>query len=114
MSFFSFGSNVRGNRTGIFFNNEMDDFSTPGTVNDFGVPASPANYIVPYKMPLSSMCPTLFVDGDGVVRFISGAAGGTRITTATSFVSYLADWQVLGSIVSYMTVPLYRLIARPS
>ncbi len=45
VSCFSFGSKVIGSRTGIIFNNEMDDFSTPGTVNAFNLPASPANYI---------------------------------------------------------------------
>ena len=64
----------------------MDDFSTPGTINVYGVPASPSNFIVPGKMPMSSMCPTLVLDGDGHVRLATGAAGGTRITTHTAFV----------------------------
>ncbi len=66
----------------------MDDFSIPGTSNSFGVPASPANYISPGKMPMSSMCPALtFDDSDEHIVFSTGGAGGTRITTAALFVS---------------------------
>ena len=32
------GSKVVGPRTGIIYNNEMDDFSTPGKNNSYGVP----------------------------------------------------------------------------
>jgi len=87
-----FGAQIRGKRTGIIFNNEMDDFSTPGTSNSFGIPASPANYIVPGKMPMSSQCPTIAVDGEGRVIMTSGAAGGSRITTSTSFIMANALW----------------------
>ena len=57
-----------------------------GQDNSFGVPPSEANYIEPYKMPMSSMTPTIILDSEGTVRFLSGGAGGTRITTATAYV----------------------------
>lgn len=68
----------------------MDDFSTPGTYNYYGVPASPSNYIEPGKIPMSSMSPTLVLNEQGQVIFMSGAAGGTRITTETASV---CSWQ---------------------
>lgn len=74
---------IRSPSTGIILNDEMDDFSTPGTINSYGLRASPANYIVPGKRPLSSMCPTVVTDRHGDVRIIAGSAGGSRITTAT-------------------------------
>jgi gamma-glutamyltranspeptidase / glutathione hydrolase / leukotriene-C4 hydrolase len=64
----------------------MDDFSTPGLVNGFGVPASPSNYIVPGKRPMSSMTPTIVVDKHGDVQLVIGGAGGTRIPTVVAYV----------------------------
>ena len=47
-------------RTGILWNNEMDDFSArPGAANAFGLTGGAANAIAPGKRMLSSMTPTL-------------------------------------------------------
>jgi gamma-glutamyltranspeptidase len=56
------GSKMIGKRTGILFNNEMDDFSTPGVSNTYGLPPSPSNFIKPGAQPLSSMCPIIVAD----------------------------------------------------
>jgi gamma-glutamyltranspeptidase/glutathione hydrolase/leukotriene-C4 hydrolase len=84
----SFGAKYAGEDTGIIYNNEMDDFSTPGTVNYFGVPASEPNYIRPGKRPMSSMAPIIIVDENGNVRLALGASGGTKIITAVSQVKF--------------------------
>ncbi|XP_022108887.1 gamma-glutamyltranspeptidase 1-like isoform X2 [Acanthaster planci] len=87
-----FGSKVRGNRTGILFNDEMDDFSKPGEPNAFGVPPSVSNFIRPGKRPMSSMTPTIVVDRDGKVKLLVGASGGTRITTGVAQVTVDTLW----------------------
>lgn len=79
-----FGSRVMVPETGIIFNNEMNDFSIPGSTNAFGYEPSEANYIVPGKRPLSSISPTIVEYPEGGLFFISGSAGGSRIITATA------------------------------
>lgn len=64
----------------------MDDFSTPGSDNHYGVPPSPSNYIKPQKMPMSSMTPAIVLDKDNNVELIIGGAGGTKITTQVAYV----------------------------
>ena len=76
-----FGAKFMSASTGIVMNNEMDDFSTPGQSNGFGLAPSEANYIEPFKRPLSSMSPTIITRGGEVVATV-GASGGPRIITA--------------------------------
>lgn len=73
-----------GRRTGIIPNSGMDDFSNPGLKNYFGLPGSPNNYIQPRKRALNSMTPTIIVNGEGEVKLVIGAAGGTKIITGVA------------------------------
>lgn len=76
-----FGSLITVPGTGIVLNNEMDDFSLPGTPNAWGAVGQAANSIQPGKRPLSSMTPTIVLDGDGV-RYVVGSPMGTFIISA--------------------------------
>lgn len=78
-----FGSQVLVPETGIIMNNEMNDFSIPGSSNAFGYVPSPSNYVRPGKRPLSSISPTIVEFNNGTLYYVIGAAGGSRIITAT-------------------------------
>ncbi len=79
----SFGSKVIVPGTGIFLNNQMDDFSTqPGVPNAFGLVGAEANAVAPGKRPLSSMSPTLVLRAGQPILAL-GAAGGPTIITQT-------------------------------
>ncbi|XP_065663083.1 glutathione hydrolase 1 proenzyme [Hydra vulgaris] len=80
-----FGGLVRSNKTGIIYNNEMDDFSSPSLMNKWGYYPSKANYIKPGKRPLSSMSPIIVVDSLGDVIMVVGGSGGSRIISGTTF-----------------------------
>ncbi len=78
-----FGSGVILGNTGIWLNNEMDDFSAaPGQPNYFGLVGNEANAIEAGKRPLSSMTPTLILS-EGEPFISVGASGGPKIITAT-------------------------------
>lgn len=87
-----FGSGIVSPSTGIIFNSQMDDFSSPGAPNHYGVAPSESNYIMPGKKPLSSISPTLVFKPDkdsvdehhlGRLALVFGASGGPKIPTAT-------------------------------
>jgi len=77
----SYGSKVLIPGTGVFMNNQMDDFSAqPGVPNFFGLLGAEANSVQPGKRPLSSMSPTIVLK-DGRPVLTLGAAGGPTIIT---------------------------------
>jgi len=89
----SFGAKYVGRTTGIIYNNEMDDFSSPGLVNYFGLRPSESNFIKPEKRPMSSMSPTIIIDKESnAVRLVIGASGGSRIITAVAQVAIENLW----------------------
>ena len=65
---------------GFLLNNQLTDFSSEP--ERFGQPI--ANRVEPGKRPLSSMAPTLVLDGDGRLRLAIGSPGGTRIINYVS------------------------------
>jgi len=78
-----FGSLVAVPEFGFVLNDQMDDFLTRrGQVNAFGLAQSERNLPEAGKRPLSSMSPTVVLDGDEV-RLVAGASGGPRIITGT-------------------------------
>jgi len=77
-----FGACVIAPGTGIFLNDEMDDFSAKsGASNIYGLTGDKANEIHPGKRPASSMSPTIITQ-NGQPILVVGAAGGSRITTS--------------------------------
>lgn len=76
----SFGSGTMAPGTGVFLNDEMDDFAASTTAsNAYGLIGSAANAVGPGKRPLSSMTPT-FVEGPRGL-LVLGTPGGSRIIT---------------------------------
>ena len=79
-----YGSKLYSEELGVFFNNEMDDFSAkPGVPNMFGLIGAEANKIQPQKRMLSSMTPTI-VEKDNELFMVVGTPGGSTIITAVT------------------------------
>ena len=79
-----YGSKLYSEELGLFFNNEMDDFSAkPGVPNMFGLIGAEANKIQPQKRMLSSMTPTI-VEKDNELFVVVGTPGGSTIITAVA------------------------------
>jgi gamma-glutamyltranspeptidase/glutathione hydrolase/leukotriene-C4 hydrolase len=76
-----FGSMVLDETTGVLLNDHMDDFSIPNKENFFKIPPSENNYIAPNKRPISSAAPVI-LETDGRLELVSGASGGSLITSA--------------------------------
>ena len=95
-----FGSGIWLESVGFILNNEMDDFSSPGSPNTFGLAPSIANYISPGKRPLSSMAPTMVfappTDGKGLGKLLMvlGSSGGPKIISAV--VQVIINYMLLG------------------
>lgn len=87
-----FGSQVMDPVSGVIFNDEMDDTSTPGTPNAFGLYPSPYNYPQPGKRPLSSTAPTIIEHSDGSIYLSIGGSGGSRIFGSIIQVLLNLDW----------------------
>lgn len=87
-----FGSQVMDPVSGVIFNDEMDDTSTPDTPNAFGLFPSPYNYPEPNKRPLSSTAPTIVEYADGSIYLAIGGSGGSRIFGSIAQVLLNLDW----------------------
>lgn len=90
----TFGSKVVIPGTGVFLNNQMDDFSAqPGATNFFGLVGAEANAVAPGKRPLSSMSPTLVLRGGEPVLAVGAAGGPTIISQTVLAIVRFVDFQ---------------------
>ncbi|UYQ91086.1 gamma-glutamyltransferase [Chitinophaga horti] len=77
-----YGSRVVVGGAGFILNNEMDDFSVkPGSPNMYGLLGTEANAIAPGKRMLSSMTPTIVLQGNRPYM-VTGTPGGSTIITS--------------------------------
>lgn len=89
----SYGSHVVIKGTGILLNNEMGDFNKqPGMTNLTGDIGTKPNVIAPGKRMLSSMTPTIVLQGGKVVLITGSPGGRTIINTVLNVVLNVTAW----------------------
>ncbi len=102
---FWFGSGYMAPGTGVFLNNEMDDFSIKaGVPNGYQLVGADANKIVPGKRMLSSMTPTFLESDRGIA--ILGTPGGSRIISMVLLASLA--WHQGASAGEMVSLPRYH------
>lgn len=74
-----FGSKIYAAKSGVFLNNELDDFTAKQSVSPFQMAETP-NRARPQARPVSSMTPTVVLKG-GTPALALGGSGGTAIAT---------------------------------
>jgi gamma-glutamyltranspeptidase/glutathione hydrolase len=91
----SFGAKLVAGKTGILLNDEMDDFVMQvGVPNQFGLIGNEQNAVAPNKRPLSSMTPTVVLEGDKVKLVVGGAGGPNIITSTLQVLLNVVDWNM--------------------
>lgn len=95
-----FGSGLVPPGTGMFLNNEMDDFAlVPGAPNAYGLLGNKANAPAPGKRMLSSMSPS-FVFGKDRIGVIGSPGGSTIITQVFEGIMAFIDGKSAAQIVA--------------
>ncbi len=90
-----YGNKIVVDGLGFLLNNEMDDFSAkPGTPNQFGLIGSAANSIQPMKRMLSSMTPTIILEGENPYMVIGSPGGSTIITSVLQSILNVIDFKM--------------------
>jgi gamma-glutamyltranspeptidase/glutathione hydrolase len=90
-----FGAKIVAGDTGVVLNNQMDDFSlAPDVANAFGLVGTDKNAVAPRKRPLSSMSPTIVLEGDRVKMVVGGAGGPTIISGTLQVLLNVLDFKM--------------------
>lgn len=111
-----FGAKFMDEKTGIIFNDEIDDFYVPHVHNAFDLDKMSKNILEPGKRPFSSAAPVIMMKHDEIISI--GAAGGTRIPTSIfSVIFHLAlgknlQQAIMASRIHDQLVPSYTYIEK--